>query len=77
MGDIADEHANQMMEFGMWGWLPRRAYGPRVSCKFCGAHNVYWQRTREGWQLNNKDNLERHLCRQPEQPNAEGFDDVD
>jgi hypothetical protein len=88
MGDMADYYVGLALANGE-GFAPKwrerpgyygprySSYGPPLKCKHCGAKSVYWQRTREGWQLNNKDDLSRHLCRQPEQPNAEGFDDVD
>jgi DNA-directed RNA polymerase subunit RPC12/RpoP len=77
MGDIADWMLDQALDAGEWFPARRSAYGPPVTCKHCGSRNVYWQRVKGGWQLKDKANLERHLCRQPEQPNAEGFDDVD
>ena len=77
MGDIADWMIEQALDRGEW-FPPRRsrAYGPPLKCKHCGGANVYWQRVRGGWQLNNQANLERHLCQQPGQPTAEGFEDV-
>lgn len=55
----------------------RGSYGPPLKCKHCGNRDVYWQRTKYGWQLYNQNTLDRHLCQQSEQPTAEGFDDVD
>jgi hypothetical protein len=77
MGDIADWMLDQALDRGEWFPSRRSAYGPPVKCKHCGSRKVFWQRIKGGWQLNDKASQQRHLCLQPEQPNAEGFEDVD
>ena len=61
---------------GSAGASKRTAYGPVVVCKHCGSRDVYWKNTVAGYRLYDRFSLSRHLCRQPEPPNAEGFDDV-
>lgn len=80
--------ADYFIELGLnsgEGFAPRHRerrgyYGPKynkpVECRYCFSREVVWlQRDDKSFILRNK-NGTNHNCRQPEQPTAEGFDDV-
>jgi hypothetical protein len=74
MGDIADDHVNQMIEHGMWGYPRRRSvYGPPLKCRYCGSTKVYWQAVKGQHEMYDKETLTRHECQVKD---TEGFDDV-
>lgn len=60
----------------MTNHLKGGTYGEREVCKHCGSKDVFWQRVRGEWVLNNKSDLSRHQCRDNNNRNTEGFDDV-
>ena len=51
----------------------RHAYGPRITCKFCGANSVYWTRVKGIHVLYEKATLQRHVC-PPKDNTPEGFE---
>jgi hypothetical protein len=85
MGEMADYFIGLALDRGE-GFAPRHRerrgyYGPKyskpVECRYCHSQDVVWlQREDKSFQLKNKDGSV-HNCRHPEQPTAEGFDDVD
>lgn len=81
MGDMADYYIDLALNRGEGFARRKSAYGPRyhkpVECRYCRTRNVIWcQRDDKSFLLKNKDGTP-HDCRPTEQPNAEGFDDVD
>jgi hypothetical protein len=78
MGDIADDHLNQMLEDGTWGWAcSRRSRGGYSSnsqeCGRCGATGLNWRQIKGGgWRLHKGKGL--HEC--GSKPNIEGFEDI-
>lgn len=80
MGDIADEHYDQiideMCERG-YGWVGvRHSYGPRVTCKYCDSPRVFWKRVNGEYVLYNKDTNEPHKCPAIRLENTpDGFED--
>lgn len=75
MGDISDDHLDDILEYmASQGWAPRsKVYGPPLQCNRCGDRNVYWQRVRGKYFLCNTETIAPHVC----QPTPEGFDDVE
>lgn len=83
MGDIAD-WTNDCMQDANPECMPigdpyrrRNAYGPPLMCKHCGTTSVFWQMTRTGYRLHNREDLQLHNCSSTKDMNTEGFDDVD
>lgn len=85
MGDIAEDHVDQMIENGTWGFAaprPRRLQRERDAavCNRCGSTSVHWRCSAAlGWRL--YDNEKQHPGnRYPvhdctPQPSADGFED--
>lgn len=79
MGDIADEHVDQMLADGTYGWTYRPSKPPR--CRFCGSVSVKWRLDGDYWRLYDAkrvhpgNRMPVHNCRTPK-PSPEGFTDV-
>lgn len=82
MGDIADDHLDQMLADDSWAMaLPRRRLAReknQAKCAACGSTDVHWRNRGDGWKLHENERhhpgnfYPQHLC----QTSAEGFEDV-
>lgn len=43
MGEIADDHVNQMLDEGSWFRARSRSEPQAVTCKRCGTADLHWQ----------------------------------
>jgi len=88
MGDMADYYIELGLNAGE-GFAPRHRerrgyYGPRYSadlpkptrCKHCGTTLVFWQMTRTGYRLHNREDLQLHNCSSTKDMNTQGFEDA-
>lgn len=84
MGEIADDHYDQMMDGGLdhdedsYGrHFGQHLYRDRpIVCKHCRSTRVRWFRDSTGWRLYNTADSELHNCLTGAAPSAEGFGDV-
>ncbi len=62
MGEIADEHADRMLDEGYYHFGVRliRRRSVSVTCDRCGAGGLAWKCLREGWRLHSGGVL--HQC---------------
>lgn len=81
MGEMADFYINQALEAGENPFGSPYKNKWSESCKKCGQGGLKWRETDAGWRLFENERVEHnrlkeHVCLQ-DQPNPEGFEDVD
>lgn len=79
MGEFADDDIERIIDYmGEHGWSGPRyrrrqtdAYGPPLTCRNCGAGNLYWQIVRGEPVMYDRATITPHVCQ--ESNLAEGF----
>ena len=79
MGDIADDHYNQMVERSIGAWGIRRPKATKPTCTHCGCKTVHWRLFDGAYKLADDarqhpgNRYVPHLC----QTTADGLGDCD